>query len=129
MRTITTFLSLFAALAALSAHAETIKLEDNSKILGKWLVTAEAPALDKQKKALNVTWDFQSNGTLMTIGEDTLGRTKEMDIPIKYSIENGVIKKQASPGREKYEDCAVVELSGRDMILHCKYLYFFLTRK
>lgn len=128
MKTITTALSLFATLVALSAQAE-VKLQDNSKILGKWTVTAEAAGLDKNKKALNVTWDFQKDGTLMTIGEDTLGRTKEMDIPIKYMVENGVIKKQQSPGREKYEDCSVVEMSDKDMILKCKYLYFFMTRK
>lgn len=128
MKTITTLLSLFVALFAIAAHAE-VKLEDNSKILGKWRVTAEAAALDKEKKALNVTWEFQPNGTLMTIGEDTVGRTKEMDIPIKYSVADGVIKKQSSPGREKYEDCTVVEMEGKNMTLKCKYLYFFLTRQ
>jgi len=128
MKTITTLLSLFAALIAFSANAD-IKLQDNSKILGKWKVTAEALGLDKQKKALNVIWDFQGNGTLKTTGEDTLGRTSEMDIAIKYSVENGVIKKQSSPGREKYEDCAVVEMSDSDMVLKCKGIYFFLSRK
>ena len=128
MKTIISLLSLLTALAAFSANAE-IKLDDNSKILGKWKVTAEAAALEKEKKALNVTWDFQSDGTLLTIGEDVGGRTKQMDIPLKYSVADGVIKKQAVPGREKYEDCHVVELDGKDMILKCKYLYFFMTRK
>ncbi len=128
MKTITTLLSLFLASMAFSAHAE-IKLENNSKILGSWQVTAEAAALDKEKKALNVTWDFQKDGTLVTTGEDTRGRSKEMIIPIKYSVADGVIKKQTAPGREKYEDCAVVEMEGKDMILKCKYLYFFMTRK
>lgn len=128
MTRITTILGGVAALMTTFAHAD-VKLEDNSKILGKWRVTAEAPALDKDKKALNVTWDFKPDGTLMTTGEDTVGRTKEMDIAIKYSVADGVIKKQASPGREKYEDCAVVELDAKDMIIKCKYLYFFMTRK
>ncbi|PPD20273.1 MAG: hypothetical protein CTY22_10850 [Methylomonas sp.] len=119
---------LFAALTAASVHAD-VKLEDNSKILGKWRVTAEAAGLDRDKKALNVTWDFQPDGTLMTTGEDTVGRTKEMEIAIKYSVVDGIIRKQASPGREKYEDCAVIELDGKNMILKCKYLHFFLTRK
>ena len=127
MKTITTLLSLFAAVAAFTVQAD-IKLQDNSKILGKWKVTAEAAGLDKSKKELHVTWEFQKNGTLMTIGEDSLGRTKEMEIPIKYSVEDGVIKKQSSPGREKYENCSVVEMSDKDMILKCQYLYFFLTR-
>ena len=128
MRTITTLLSLIAALASFSANAE-VKLEDNSKILGKWQVTAEAAALDKEKKALNATWEFQKDGTLKTIAEDTRGRTKAMDIAIKYEVVDGMIKKQTSPGREKYEECAVVEMNDKDMILKCKYLYFFLTRK
>ena len=126
--TITTLLSLFVVLAAGVAQAD-VTLQDNSKILGKWKVTAESMGLDKEKKALNVTWDFQNNGTLMTIGEDTLGRTAQMDIPIKYSVENGVIKKQVTPGREKYEDCSVLEMEGSNMILKCKGLFFFMTRK
>lgn len=125
-KTIMTLLSLFATLLAFSAQAD-IKLQDNSKILGKWQVTAEALGLEKERKKLQVTWEFQSNGTLMTVSEDI--RTNEMDIPIKYSVENGVIKKQATPGREKYEDCAVIEMDDKNMTLKCKFLYFFLTRK
>lgn len=128
MKTITSFLALCLTLATFSANAE-IKLQDNSKILGKWRVTGEALALDKERKALNVSWDFQRDGTLMTVGEDSLGRTKEMDIAIKYRVEDGIIKKQTSPGREKYEDCAVIELSDKDMVLRCRSLFFFMTRK
>jgi uncharacterized protein (TIGR03066 family) len=128
MKTIISLLSLFAALAAFSANAE-IKLEDNSKILGKWTVTAEALGLDREKKALHVTWEFQKDGTLVTTGEDARSGIGAMNIPIKYSVADGVIKKQTTPGREKYEDCAVEEIEGNDMILKCKFLYFFLTRK
>jgi len=127
MKTITTLLSLCAALVAFSVNAE-VKLDDNSKILGKWIITHEAAALDKEKKALNVTWEFKKDGTLLAVGTDAGGRTKEMDISVKYSVVDGYIKKQASPGREKYEDCHVVEMSDKDMILKCKYLYFFMTR-
>ena len=128
MKTITALLSLCAAQISFSAHAD-VKLEDNSKILGKWRVNAEALALDKEKKALNVSWEFQNNGMLRTIAEDSLGRTSEMDITVKYSIEGGVIKKQVSPGREKYEDCTVIALECKDMTLRCRSLYFFMTRK
>lgn len=127
MKTITTLLSLCLALAAASAQAE-IKLADNSKILGKWQVTHESLALDREKKPLHVTWDFQKDGTLMTTGEDARSGIGEMSIPIKYSVADGVIKKQATPGREKYEDCAVVEMEGNSMVLKCKFLYFFMTR-
>lgn len=128
MKTITSVLSLCAALIAFSAHAE-IKLQDNSKILGKWRVNGEALAIDKEQKKINVSWEFRTDGTLMTVGEDSLGRTKEMDIAIKYKVEDGVIKKQTAPGREKYEDCAVMQLDGKDMVLRCRSLFFFMTRK
>lgn len=127
MKKITTALSLLTALAAFSANAE-IKLEDNSKILGKWQVTHEALALDREKKALQVTWEFKKDGTLITTGEDARSGIGAMNIPIKYSVVDGVIKKQSMPGREKYENCAVVDFTEKNMILHCKFLYFFLTR-
>lgn len=126
-RITTTLVSALFALAAFNVQAD-VALADNSKILGKWKVTAEALGLDKQKKMLSVRWDFQPNGILKTIGEDTLGRTSEMDIDVKYSVENGMIRKQVSPGREKYEDCTVVELQGNAMILKCKGLYLFMNR-
>ncbi|MGZ4957752.1 MAG: hypothetical protein ACXV7J_00755 [Methylomonas sp.] len=128
MKTITIALSLFAAFAASSANAD-IKLQDNSKILGKWQVTHEALALDREKKPLHVTWEFQKDGTLVTTGEDARSGIGEMNIPIKYSVADGVIKKQITPGREKYEDCSVVEMEGNGMVLKCKFLYLFMTRK
>ena len=129
MKTITTTLvSMLLTLMTFSAQAD-VTLADNSKILGKWKVNAEALGIDKQKKILNVRWEFLPNGVLKTVAEDTLGRTSEMDIDVKYSVENGLIKKQVSPGREKFEDCAVIELEGSSMILKCKGLYLFMTRK
>lgn len=128
MKKTTILSSLLATCIAFSAYAD-VKLEDNSKLLGKWKVNAESLGLDKEKKALNVSWEFQSNGTLITTGEDTLGRTSEMVIPIKYSVENGIIRKQATPGREKYDDCTVIELEGNHMILKCRGIFNFMTRK
>lgn len=128
MKTITTLSSLFLALAAFSTQAE-VKLADNSKILGKWQVTHEALALDREKKPLKVTWEFQKDGTLVTTGEDARSGIGEMNIAIKYSVADGVIKKQVTPGREKYEDCSVVDMSDSQMTLKCKFLYLFMTRK
>lgn len=128
MKKIIATLPLLAAFAGFSAHAD-VQLPDNSRILGKWKVNAESLGLDREKKALSVSWDFHPDGTLITTGEDTLGRTSEMVIPIKYRVENGVIRKQSTPGREKYEDCNVIELTGSEMILKCKGIYTFMTRK
>jgi len=110
-----------------SANAE-VALKDNSEIVGKWNLYAEAAKLDGEKKAVKVEWDFEKDGTLQTISTDSVGRTKEMKIAIKYYIENGEIKKQTTPGREKYESCKVIEKDDSKMVLKCTYLFFFLTK-
>lgn len=118
---------LTAMLFAVSAHAD-VALKDNSEILGKWNLYAEAAKLDGEKKNVKVEWEFLPDGILNTTATDSVGRTKEMKIAIKYSVENGVIKKQTTPGREKYETCTVVEKDASEMTLKCTYLFFFLKK-
>lgn len=120
-------LPLAALFFAFSANAD-VALKDNSEILGKWDLYAEATKLNGEQKAVTVEWDFKADGVLQTTATDSVGRTKEMKIAIKYTVENGEIKKQTTPGREKYESCKVVEKEGSKMILKCTYLYFFLTK-
>jgi len=105
-----------------------VALKNDSEILGKWKLYAEAAKLDGEKKSVIVEWDFKPDGVLRTTATDAGGRTKEMIIDLKYSVENGEIKKQASPGREKYETCKVVEKDNTGMVLKCTYLFFFLTK-
>jgi hypothetical protein len=112
---------------AVSVNADVV-LKDNTEILGKWNLYAEATKIDGEKKAVKVEWLFEKDGTLQTTSTDSVGRTKEMKIAIKYFVENGDIKKQTTPGREKYESCNVVEKDGANMILKCTYLFFFLTK-
>lgn len=119
---------------ALPVHAkkqeQTIKLEDNSKILGKWAIYAESPTKKKKdRKAVNIQWDFQNNGMIHAVATDTRGRTGQTSINIQYSIENGFIKKQASPGSQRFENCKVTELEGDNMTLHCQFLYFYMKKK
>jgi hypothetical protein len=120
-------LPLAALFFAFSANAE-VALKDNSEILGKWKLYAEAAKLDGEQKPVTIEWDFKSDGVLQQTATDSVGRTKEMKIAIKYVIENGEIKKQAKPGQEKYESCKVVEKDGSKMILKCPFLYYFLTK-
>ena len=120
-------LPLAALFFAFSANAE-VALQSNSEILGKWKLTAEAMKLDGEKKAVTVEWDFKSDGALLTTATDSVGRTKEMKIAIKYSIEECGIKKQITPGQEKYELCKVVDKDGSKMTLKCPFLYYFLTK-
>jgi len=119
---------LATAFTAFTANAEEIiKLEDNSKILGKWNMTMETPALHKKGKKVENSWEFRNNGVLAAISRDPrLDAQKE--VKVKYSIEDGMIKKQLQPGREKYETCKVIKLDEKDMTLHCKFNYYIFNR-
>lgn len=121
-------LPLAAIFFTLSANAD-VQLKDKSEILGKWNLYAEAIKLDGEKKAITVEWDFKDNGTLETTATDSVGRTSEFKANLKYAVEDGVLKKQLTPGREKYESCKVVEKDNSKMVLKCTYLFFFLTKK
>ena len=121
-------LPLAALFFAFSANAE-VALNGNSEILGKWKLYAEATKLDGEQKPVTIEWEFKEDGALLQTATDSVGRTGEMKIAIKYSVENGEIKKQTKPGQEKYESCKVVEKDGSKMILKCPFLYYFLTKK
>ena len=54
---------------------------------------------------------------------------EEMTVAVKYLVEDGLLKKQVSPGREKFESCSVVQKEASDMILRCTNLFLFLTKK
>jgi len=129
MKKIIKLLTLTTLLFASSAYAEkTIPLEDNSLILGEWKLYAETPQLHLEKKMVKNEWNFRDNGILTSTAYDPRLDGKK-SVNVKYSVEDGVIKKQMQPGREKTENCKVVKLEGDDMVLHCKYLYYLLKRK
>jgi len=129
MKKIIKLLTLATLLVASSAYAEkTIPLEDNSLILGKWKLTAETPQLHLEKKYVQNEWNFRDNGVLTSTAFDPRLDGKKA-VNVKYTVEDGVIKKQIQPGRDKTENCKVVKLEGNDMILHCKYLYYILEKK
>lgn len=120
--------SLAAIFFTLTVNAE-VALKDDSEVLGKWNLYAEAARLNGEKKEVTIEWDFRKNGVLQTKAIDNFGRTKTFEVALKYSIEDGAIKKQSTPGRDKYEMCRVIEKTNSDMIIKCTYLFFFLNKK
>ncbi|EIC29613.1 MULTISPECIES: hypothetical protein [Methylomicrobium] len=120
-------LSSVALLASFTANAD-VQLKDDSDIRGKWNLYAEAAKLDGEKKNVDIVWDFADNGILHTIATDSLGRTNEMRIEVKYIVEDGVLKKEVSPGRGKFETCKAVEKTADSMVLKCSFNYFFLKK-
>jgi hypothetical protein len=121
-------LPLIAIFCTGLAHAD-VELKDNSELLGKWALNAEAIKLDGEKKSVTSSWEFKNDGTLISVATDSLGRTKEMTVAVKYSVEDGLLKKQVSPGRDKYESCSVVQKEGSAMTLRCTNLFLFFTKK
>lgn len=121
-------LPLAAIFFTLSANAD-VQLKDKSEILGKWNLYAEAIKLEGEKKTITVEWDFKDDGTLETTATDSVGRTPEFKVNLRYAVEDGLLKKQLTPGREKYESCRVIEKDNSKMVLKCTYLFFFLTKK
>lgn len=120
-------LTSVALLASFTANAD-VPLKDASDIIGKWTVYAESSKLDGEKKNVDIVWEFAEGGILHTIATDSLGRTNEMKIEVKYMVEDGVLKKEVSPGRGKFETCKAVEKTADSMILKCSYNYFFLKK-
>ena len=104
-------------------------LKSQSEIIGVWDVQAESPKLDGVKRALETEWEFKQDGTFIGKSKDFRAAQGVLTSQLKYSVENGKIRKQLRPGSSKYEECSVIEKEGADMILKCRNLYFFLTKK
>lgn len=120
-------LSSILVVSSVNAKEKFIELEGNSRILGEWNMTAEAAALHKKKKFVKNSWEFLDNGTLVAKSLDPR-LDAVAQVKVQYTIENGMIRKQSQPGRQKFESCKAVKLEEKEMILHCKYQYYFFTR-
>ena len=127
MKLIQLFLAGTVLLLSMSVNAD-VKLEDNSLIKGKWTLYAEAIARHKEQVELFGVWDFRDDGVLNTVTSDRYGRTKNLEINLTYKVENGVLKKQKTPGRSKMETCKAVELDDDNMILKCTFVHLFFKR-
>ena len=125
-----TSLSIFFMVLAFTANAEIALTE--ADILGIWSVDAESSKRDGSGgKALQTTWTFNKDGTM--VGESTdsqrHARIGKFSATVKYRIENGNLIKQASPGRKREETCIVIEKEDPKMVLKCRTIYFFMTKK
>lgn len=127
MKLMQTLIVAVTLLFAVTANAN-VELEDNSKLLGKWNLYAEAASLHKEKVELFSVWDFRTDGIIHTESEDRFGRTKTLKIDLKYEVKDGKLMKQKNPGRSKMDTCSVVKMEGSEMIVKCPFVYLFFKR-
>ena len=103
-----------------------VALKDNAEIVGKWLLEAVAPGLDKPKIEEKRTWEFRPNGVAVTTGFNR--HLKQDDSrEFKYEIVDGKIRAE-DPGRPgKTIEYSVYEKTGDGMILKggIEGFYFF----
>lgn len=115
---------------SVSAIAE-IKLTE-ADLLGKWKIDSEALSIDgKASKELTSVWTFMNDGNMEAYSTDSNkhARVSEFRASVKYELEDGKLKKQASPGRSKYDLCVAVEKNPPKMILECNHIFFFMTKQ
>ncbi len=115
----------FVGVASMAARAE-IPLKDGSEIAGTWQLESVAAGLEKPRIEENRTWEFRTDGTIVTSGYNRHFKTQDRH-EWKYKIVNGKISAD-DPGRPgKTIDYAVYEIKGNELILKggIEGFYFF----
>lgn len=123
--------SAFLCMAFVSAANADVALTQ-ADILGRWKIDAESFHRNGSgAKPLDTEWVFNQDGTMIGTSADTAANAsiKNFSATLHYSVENGMLKKQIAPGRDKYETCAAIEKDGAKMVLKCKSVYFFMTKQ
>lgn len=113
------------------AFSEEIQLTQ-SDLLGTWQIEKESVNRDgNNARGLNTQWTFRQDGTMEGISHesDAHARVESLRAVLNYSVENGKLIKQAAAGRSKMETCVAIEKEGNKMVLHCRSVYFFMTKK
>lgn len=126
---------IFSAIALVAFSfpvlAEEVQLS-KSDILGTWQIDKESVNRDgSDARGLNTQWTFREDGTMEGVSQesDAHARIDSLRAVLNYSVEDGKLIKQASPGRSKMDTCVAVEKEGNTMVLKCRSIYFFMTKK
>jgi hypothetical protein len=127
MRTVIQTLIALILLGLSNTVPAEVKLTSAADIIGLWQVDAEAVKYNGDRTALQVTWEFTPDGVLKTASKDK--RTGDFEVDLLYSVEDGMLKKQSVPGRQKFETCTIIRKDATSMDMKCTFLYFFLSKK
>lgn len=121
---------LIGALLLLGSWTQAVRAEvalsDGSELLGKWKLESVAPGINKPKIAEDRTWEFRSDGVIVTSGFNRILKNNDR-YEWKYQLTDGKIVAE-DPGRPgKPIDYVIYEKSGNSMILKggIEGFYFF----
>ncbi len=124
-----TFPFIILLVSAFAANADVPLTK--ADLLGSWRIETEALSADgKDAKELNSVWTFREDGTMEGLSSDTNAhaRVSEFRATLNWSIVDGKIQKQVSPGRSRMQDCVAIEKNGPKMVLDCNHIYFRMLK-
>ncbi len=123
---------VFPLLVFLTFNAKAEIQLTQEDIQGAWSVDQEALSIHgKNANRLKTVWTFGKDGVLTGVSKDSQrhARMSSFRAKLNYRIEDGKLVKQSAPGRSKEETCVAVQKEGEKMILKCKNIFFFMTKK
>lgn len=95
-------LIIAAAIAVLctDAYAE-VSISDASQLLGTWTLKYTSPQLDGEKRPSDQTWEFRSDGTMVSTASDKRAKgTFTVSVPYEI-VEGKIVTGQAGrPGKK-----------------------------
>ena len=123
------FLSLILILSSACLYAENKIMINASEIIGTWKLNATSLRISGGRRKAAQTWEFRSDGMLVTNTVDERVKGGEFTIQTPYVVENNQIiaDEVGRPGRKvTYE---VYEKTDTEMILKANSEGFFFFTK
>ena len=109
-------LSLVLALIVSGVVRAEVVLADASQLVGNWKLDHTSPQIDGTKRPSNQTWEFRSDGTLVSTASDPRAKgTFSVTVPYELSDGNIVTGMAGRPGKKV--TYSVVEMLGNKMVI------------
>jgi len=104
---------VFAESSAQDVASEKDVIAD--QLIGVWRLEANARTKNGDRRPANQTWEFRTDGHLISVAEDHRADDK-IKIKAKYKIEGDVISLQR-PGSKRWSKLQVIEIADKTMTL------------
>jgi hypothetical protein len=106
---------VFALAFSRAACAEALSV-DASELIGSWKLNHTSPQINGKKRASDQTWEFRSDGTLVSTASDPRAKGS-FSVTVPFEISGGKIVTGVAGRPGKTVAYEVVEKGGNEMIL------------